>query len=106
MLSACSTTVPVLVIENNKEVMRGHRTVSAGTGFIEISKYSKESKLLCSGTFNTYDFTPEVVATLSCNDGRRGSIYMYHNAIGQSGHGRLELNDGYRAKVIYGNVNK
>ncbi len=104
IINGCSSTVPVLIMENNKEVMRGHKTVSPGTGFIEISKYTETSKLICSGTFSTYTVSSPIEAEISCNDGRKGKIYMYHDAIGQSGHGTITLNDGYKANVIYGNI--
>ena len=100
LLCGCSTTVPVAVIGAKEGTLRGSATASLTGGSFEVSK----GDLKCAGTYNALSNSMTITIPVLCNDGRRGIVTATREAGGQSGGGRVRMDDGTEADFIFGEV--
>jgi hypothetical protein len=97
VIAGCSTTVPVAVVSKDG-VMRGTSTASLSGGSFEVSR----GELKCSGTYNALDTSVTITMPVLCNDGRKGIVTATREQGGQSGGGRIRMDDGTEADFIFG----
>lgn len=96
-MGGCSVTVPVAVVANSGEIMRGNATAS----WIEGGSFqASNERASCAGT---YDANPAATVSFAvrCTDGRTG--------VGQalrdnptSGSGTIQMSDGTTARFVFG----
>jgi hypothetical protein len=48
--------------------------------------------------------SPTISMVVQCNDGRKGIAVVTRDPSGQSGHGRVRLNDGTEGDLIFGDA--
>ena len=99
-LSACSITVPVVVIGQNGQVLKGTATADLSGG----SFVATDGKLTCSGNYNSLDTSVTITMQVLCSDGRKGFVIATREASGTSGHGTVKLNDGSTAEFVFGHA--
>ncbi len=97
VLCACSKTVPVAVVMNDG-VLRGSTTAALDGGHFEVSR----GGLKCAGTYNALSPSVTITIPVLCNDGRRGIVTATREAGGQSGGGRVRMDDGTEGDFIFG----
>jgi hypothetical protein len=98
LLVGCSTTVPVAVIGQHGEIMRGTSTASLFSG----GSFSvTDGKVTCSGSYNALNESQTITMPVLCTDGRRGIITATRDSA-VSGGGKVRLSDGTEADFIFG----
>ena len=97
LLSGCATTEPVAVV-SKEGIMRGTATATLSGGTFTVSN----NKTICSGSYNSLDMSSTISMVVQCNDGRKGITIVTRDLNGTSGHGRVRLNDGTEADLIFG----
>ena len=97
-LTACSITVPVVVIATGGQTLRGSATAAIGGGTFEVT----DGDLTCSGNYNSWSMEFTITMQTVCSDGRRGFIIATRDSTGMNGQGRLRLNDGTTGDFIFG----
>jgi hypothetical protein len=99
LLSGCSVTVPVAVVGQKGQILRGTATASTtGSGTFSVT----DGKLTCAGSYNSLDSGVMITMPVQCNDGRKGIITATRNSDGLNGAGRVRLSDGMEADFIFG----
>jgi hypothetical protein len=99
VLSGCTTTIPVAVIGQRGEILRGENTVSLSEGSFSVMN----GKLTCSGSYNPLNQSSTITVTLLCSDGRTGiAIATRDSAV--SGGGKVTLSDGEEGTFIFGDA--
>jgi hypothetical protein len=78
--------------------MRGSATAALSGGTFSVSA----GKLICSGSYNSLDYSPTITMPVLCNDGRKGIVIATRDNSGISGGGRFTLNDGSTGDFIFG----
>ena len=101
-LCACETTVPVAVIGENGETMRGTATAALSGGSFQVSGTLKGIPTTCSGSYNALDTSVTISMPVLCNDGRKGFVIATRQANGIDGSGRVRLEDGTEADFVFG----
>ncbi len=97
-MCACSVTQPVAVIGSKGQILRGTATASLSGGTFQAS----DGKLTCTGNYDALTESRATQAVVVCNDGRKGFASIQRDATGQSGTGRVRLDDGSEADFIFG----
>ena len=100
LLSGCAAvTVPVAVIGQKGQIMRGTATAeTTGGGTFSVT----DGKLTCAGSYNSLDQNVIITMPVQCNDGRKGIITATRNSDGLNGAGRVRFTDGSEADFIFG----
>jgi hypothetical protein len=97
LLVGCSTTVPVAVIGQHGEIMRGTSTAGLSGGSFSVT----DGKVTCSGSYNALNESPTITIPVLCTDGRRGIVTATRDSP-MSGGGKVRLSDGTEADFIFG----
>ena len=100
-LCACSTTIPIAVIGQHGEILRGENEVSLSEGSFSVTN----GKLTCSGSYNPLNDSPTITVTLLCSDGRTGIAIATRDSP-LSGGGKVTLSDGEEGTFIFGDAAK
>lgn len=98
LLSACSTTLPVAVIDSSGNVLRGSVTASMQGSSFSVSGAGRT----CAGSYNGMDSSPTISLPVQCSDGKRGIAIVTRDACLCSGSGRIRMQDGSEADFIFG----
>ena len=98
LISACTTTWPVAVISEKGQVLRGTATAGFGSGSFQVT----DGKLTCAGTYDSLELSLTISMAVLCNDGRKGIAIVTRESNGQSGAGRVRLNDGTASDLVFG----
>ena len=97
LLVGCSTTIPVAVIGQHGEIMRGTNTVGISGGSFSVT----DGKVTCAGSYNALNDSPTITMPVVCTDGRRGIVTATRDSA-MSGGGKVRLSDGTEADFIFG----
>lgn len=97
VLTACSATVPIAVMGEDGRILRGTTTASMAGGSFSVT----DGKLTCKGSYNPLTESDVISMPTVCSDGRRGIVRAIRETA-TSGHGKIKLNDGYTADMIFG----
>lgn len=101
MLTGCgSITLPAAVKMNGGEVLTGTTTAALSGGTFQVK--SPTGSLVCSGNYDALDTNPVLMAPVTCNDGRYGTITMTRDIANQSGIGTVRLASGETGNVAFG----
>ncbi|WP_155983438.1 hypothetical protein [Nitratireductor aquibiodomus] len=101
--SGCgSLTVPVVVISDTGDVMRGTATAAASGGSFQASGKFNGKPLTCAGTYDSWNTSITISMPVQCNDGRKGLVIATREANGIDGSGRVRLEDGTEADFVFG----
>lgn len=106
VLVGCGIKVPVAVISQNGDIMRGYADTGMGNGSFQASGRVAGKELTCSGSYNSFDTSVTISIPVFCSDGRKGIVIATREASGLSGSGRVRLNDGTEADFVFGNAAK
>jgi hypothetical protein len=98
LLTGCSITVPVAVINEDGHILRGTSTANLSGGTFEVT----DGKLTCAGSYDSLDTSVTISMPVHCNDGRKGFVIATREKSGVSGSGRVRLNDGSEADFVFG----
>lgn len=96
---ASSVTVPVMVVTNDGRTLRG----TATTTYTEGSFSAKDGSLLCNGKFDPSSGSKTVSLAVTCSDGRSGVGTAYRDTLA-AGNGEIAMNDGTRARFVFGSA--
>jgi hypothetical protein len=96
-LSGCATTIPVAVIGQHGEILRGTNTFSIEGGSFSVT----DGRLTCSGSYNALIESKTLTIPVICSDGRTG-IATATRDTRMSGGGKIRLSDGMEADFIFG----
>ena len=99
LLGSCAITKPVAVVSKDG-VMRGTATASLSGGTFRVSDANK----VCSGSYDSLDSSPTITMIVQCDDGKKGFAVVTRDRSGLSGHGRVRMNDGTEADLIFGDA--
>lgn len=99
LLSGCAVTKPVAVV-SEEGIMRGTATATLAGGSFRVS----DDKKVCVGSYNSLDTSPTISMVVQCDDGRKGIAIVTRDQSGLSGHGRVRMNDGTEADLIFGDA--
>lgn len=99
LLGGCAITKPVAVVSKDG-VMRGTATSSLSGGTFRVSNTTK----VCSGSYDSLDSSPTITMIVQCDDGKKGFAIVTRDRSGLSGHGRVRMNDGTEADLIFGDA--
>lgn len=97
-----SITVPVAVISNNGDILRGTATAAADGGTFSASGNYRGKPLTCSGNYDSWSRSLTITMPVICSDGRKGFVIATREASGIDGSGRVRLNDGTEADFVFG----
>ena len=97
-LGGCSSTQPVAAITKSGQILRGTATATLEQGSFEVT----DGKLTCVGSYNPLTESTILSAKVTCNGGRTGFAIITRDAGLQSGSGRVRLNDGSDADLVFG----
>ena len=99
LLGGCAITKPVAVV-SKEGIMRGTATATLSGGSFRVS----DDKKVCVGSYNSLDTSPTISMIVQCDDGRKGIAIVTRDQSGLSGHGRVRMNDGTEADLIFGDA--
>jgi hypothetical protein len=94
---SCSITVPVAVIGQHGEIMRGTNTASVFSATFTVT----DGKITCSGSYNPLNESRTITTTVTCTDGRTGIVTAVRDSA-TSGGGTVTLSDGTSGRFIFG----
>ncbi len=97
LLVGCSMTIPVAVIGQHGEIMRGTNTVGLTEGSFSVT----DGKVTCSGSYSALNESQTITMPVVCTDGRRGIVTATRDSP-MSGGGKVRLSDGTEADFIFG----
>jgi len=97
LVAGCSATIPVAVIGQHGEIMRGTNTVGLSEGSFSVT----DGKVTCSGSYNALNDSRTITIPVLCSDGRRGIVTATRDGP-MSGGGKVRLSDGTEADFIFG----
>lgn len=97
LLVGCSMTIPVAVIGQHGEIMRGTNTVGLTEGSFSVT----DGKVTCSGSYSALNESQTITMPVVCTDGRRGIVTATRD-LPMSGGGKVRLSDGTEADFIFG----
>lgn len=97
-LGACSTTVPVAVVGQRGETLKGTATTSMISGG---DFEATDGRLTCTGSFDSSPRSPTVSVAVRCSDGRTGVGRAVRDTA-LAGSGKIQMNDGSTATFIFG----
>ena len=97
----CAITVPVAVIGQHGEIMRGTNTASLASATFTVT----DGKVTCSGSYNPLNESQTITTTVTCTDGRTGIVTAVRDSA-TSGGGTVTLSDGTNARFIFGEAAK
>jgi hypothetical protein len=98
LLTGCSITEPVAVIESNGHVLRGTATAALRGGSFQVS----DGAVTCAGSYDSLDMSASISMPVHCSDGRKGFVVATRQANGVDGFGTVTLNDGSHADFVLG----
>ena len=101
LILGCSMTIPVAVIGQHGEILRGTNTVSLSGGSFSVT----DGKITCSGSYNALNDSPTITMPVICTDGRTGIVIATRDSP-TSGGGKVRLSDGTEADFIFGEAAK
>ena len=81
-------------------VMRGTVTATLSGGSFRVS----DQKNVCVGSYDSITTNPIISMVVQCDDGRKGIAVVTRDPGGTSGHGRVRMNDGTEADLIFGDA--
>ena len=101
VLSGCTTTmtIPVAVITQRGEILRGLNKVS----LTEASFSATNGKLTCAGSYNPLNHSRPITVTLLCSDGRTGIAIATRDSP-VSGGGKVTLSNGEEGTFVFGDA--
>lgn len=99
LLHGCAFTVPVAVVGEDGQVLKGTNYVSWTSGTFSVS----DGELTCSGSYDPLQSSDKITMPVVCSDGRKGIVRATRDT-GDSGWGTVLLNDGYRAEFMFGDA--
>jgi hypothetical protein len=99
VLSGCTTIIPVAVITQRGEILRGQNTVSLTEGSFSVTN----GKLTCAGSYNPLNQSSTITVTLACSDGRTGIAIATRDSP-VSGGGKVTLSDGEEGTFVFGDA--
>jgi hypothetical protein len=99
VINGCAMTVPVAVIGQRGEILRGENNVSLTEGSFSVTN----GKLTCSGSYNPLNQSSTITVTLLCSDGRTGIAIATRDSP-VSGGGKVTLSDGEEGTFIFGDA--
>ena len=99
LVSGCAITKPVAVV-SKEGIMRGTATATLSGGSFRVSDYKK----VCVGSYDSLDTSSTISMVIQCDDGRKGIAIVTRDPSGLSGHGRVRMNDGTEADLIFGDA--
>ena len=97
LILGCSVTVPVAVIGQHGEIMRGTNTASLASATFTVT----DGKVTCSGSYNPLNESQTITTTVTCTDDRTGIVTAVRDSP-TSGGGTVTLSDGTSARFIFG----
>lgn len=95
-------TIPVAVISENGDIMRGTNTVELSGGSFQVTGLVNGKELTCAGSYNSWNQSVTISMLVQCSDGRKGIVISTREANGVDGSGRVRLNDGFEADFVFG----
>jgi hypothetical protein len=95
----CTRTIPVAVIGQRGEILRGQNTVSLSEGSFSVT----DGKLTCMGSYDPLNSSRTITVTLVCSDGRRGIAIATRDSP-VSGGGKVTLSDGEEGTFVFGDA--
>lgn len=98
LLSGCSITWPVAVITDKGQTLKGSATASITGGSFQAT----DGKLTCSGSYDSMSTSTTITMPVLCSDGRKGIVMATRDAGGNSGSGRIRMEDGSSADFVFG----
>lgn len=101
-LTACSITVPVAVISENGDILRGTSTASLSGSHFEVAGDVNGRPVTCAGNYNGLDASVTISMPIHCSDGRSGIVIATRQQNGTDGSGRIRLEDGTEADFVFG----
>jgi hypothetical protein len=100
LLGGCTpTTIPVVVIGQRGEILRGQNTFSLS----EASFSATNGKLTCIGSYNPLNTSRTITVTLVCSDGRTGIAIATRDSP-MSGGGKVTVSDGEEGTFVFGDA--
>ena len=99
ILSSCTTTVPIAVIGQRGEILRGQNTASLSEASFSVTN----GKLTCTGSYNPLNQSRTITVTLVCSDGRTGIAIATRDSP-VSGGGKVTLSDGEEGTFVFGDA--
>ncbi|WGJ15775.1 hypothetical protein QEV83_05815 [Methylocapsa sp. D3K7] len=99
--SACATsvTVPLAVISEHGEILRGTNTSALSGGSFSVTN----GKITCTGSYNAVTDSKTLTVPILCSDGRTG-IATATRDTQFSGGGKVRFSDGSEGNFIYGDA--
>jgi hypothetical protein len=99
--SACATsvTVPLAVISEHGEILRGTNTSAISGGSFSVTN----GKITCTGSYNAVTDSKPLTLPILCSDGRTGIAIATRDAQ-FSGGGKVRFSDGSEGNFIYGDA--
>jgi len=96
---ATAVTVPVAVISQHGEIMRGTNTSALSGGSFSVTN----GKITCSGSYNAVTDSKTLTIPILCTDGRTGIATAVRDTQ-FSGGGKVRFSDGSEGNFIYGDA--
>ncbi len=102
LLTGCAVTVPVAVIQQGGNILKGAATASVAGGSFQVT----DGKLTCSGSYDSLDMSRTITMPVHCSDGRKGFVVSTRQANGLDGFGTVTLSDGSKSDFVFGEAAK
>lgn len=96
-LVGCAQTIPVAVIGQHGEIMRGSNSFGLSGGSFTVSN----GQVSCTGTYNALNESQTITMPVVCMDGRTGIATAVRDSP-TSGGGTVTLSDGTSGRFIFG----
>jgi hypothetical protein len=99
VIIGCANTIPVAVIGQHGEIMRGTNTFSLTSATFSVT----DGKVTCSGSYNPLNESRTITTTVNCTDARTGIVTATRDSP-TSGGGVVTLSDGTSRRFIFGDA--
>ena len=96
-LIGCTTAVPMAVLTEDWQLLRGSTTSYADDSFVVTN-----GTLMCGGNYNPLRGNETAIFAVRCSDGREGFGSATRDAGARSGTGIIHMDDGTAAHFMFG----
>lgn len=101
-LSACAIKVPVAVIGDKGNVMRGTATATMAGGSFQVAGKLHGKEETCAGHYDSLSNSITITMAVTCSNGQKGIVIATRESNGINGSGRVRLEDGTEADFVFG----
>lgn len=102
LVAGCAVKVPVAVIGDKGNIMRGTATATMSGGTFQVAGKLHGREATCAGHYDSLSNSITITMAVTCSNGQKGIVIATRENNGINGSGRVRLEDGTEADFVFG----